>query len=422
VVVFESQHLSTSGEFRRGWRFVLGAALGAGFGLNGLPFYTLGLFLKPIAAEFGWTRGQISGAALCLMAGTAVGGPIVGLFADRVDVRRIGLISMCGLALGYLGMSRIGGDLGAFYGALLGLAMAACGTAPIVWTRIVNGWFDSGRGLALALTLAGTGLAAIGGPLFVAAIARDHGWRGAYVGLAAATAILAVLPVGWLLRGAEAGRGGRVLGAGLQGLLLDEAIRTRAFWSIIVAFFFVSTCIGGGIVHLAPLLTDAGAPAGLAARLAGLMGVAVLTGRLIVGALLDRYPARYVAAAFLSPPIAGCLMLANAGGSIAIDAVAALALGLAAGAEVDLIAYLTSRYFGLKAYGRIYSLQLVPFAIGAGVGPFAAGGVYDAFGAYRPALYGGAAMLALAVALLQALGPYRFARSDRAVPAGRPAN
>ncbi len=408
AAVPESVGLSTSDEFRRGWRFVAGAALGAGFGLNGLPFYTLGLFLKPIAGEFGWTRAQVSVAAVCLMAGTAVGGPIIGLFADRVDVRRIGLISMAALSIGYLCMSLIGPDLTTFYAVLLGFALAGCGTTPIVWTRIVNGWFDAGRGLALALTLAGTGIAAIVGPLFVAAVAHSYGWRGAYVGLAVATAGLAIAPVALLLRGSAGA--GAVSVAALEGMTLQAAVRTAAFWSILAAFFFVSAAVSGGIVHLAPLLTDAGAPLGLAAQLAGLMGVAVLTGRLVVGALLDRYQAKHVAGAFLAAPAAGCLLLANAGGSVPLAAVAASTFGLAAGAEVDLIAYLTSRYFGLKAYGRIYGFQLASFAVGAGAGPFAAGWVHDTFGSYRTALYAGAAMLALGIVLLQTLGRYGFGR------------
>jgi predicted MFS family arabinose efflux permease len=315
---------------------------------------------------------------------------------------------MAGLALGYLGLSRVGGDLDLFLASVLAMAMAACGTTPIVWTRIVNGWFDAARGAALALTLVGTGVAAVFGPPFVTAVMRDHGWRGAYVGLAIATAILAIPPVALLLRGSV--RKAAAHEPAQTGVSAGEAIRLWDFWAIIASFLLISTCVSGGIVHLVPLLTDAGASAALAARLAGALGLAVVAGRLVIGALLDRFPAKYVAGVSLSLPIAGFVLLAQGAGSTPVAAIAAMTFGFSAGAEVDLIAFLTSRYFGLKAYGKIYSWALVPFALGGGLGPLAAGRVFDAFGSYRPALYGAAAMLSLGVLLLQTLGRYRFAR------------
>ncbi len=84
---------------------------------------------------------------------------------------------------------------------------------------------------------------------------------------------------------------------------------------------------------------------------------------------------------------------------------AVMSLGLAAEVEVevDLVAFLSSRYLGMKAYGKIYGWQLTAFYLGAAVGPLAAGLTYDRFQSYLQVLCFAAAAL-----LFGAIEPLRI--------------
>src|SRR5258708_3775112 len=76
-------------EFRRGWRVLLASCVGLGLGLSGITFFTFGVFVVPLANDFGWTRGQIASAASILVIGTAITAPIIGTVIDRFGARRI---------------------------------------------------------------------------------------------------------------------------------------------------------------------------------------------------------------------------------------------------------------------------------------------------------------------------------------------
>jgi MFS family permease len=86
----------------------------------------------------------------------------------------------------------------------------------------------------------------------------------------------------------------------------------------------------------------------------------------------------------------------------------AFLIGLGLGAEVDFIAYLTSRYFGLRAFGKIYGLIFAAFALSGALGPLIIGIGFDRTGSYRAPLLGFFFARVLATALMTQLGPYRF--------------
>lgn len=136
------------------------------------------------------------------------------------------------------------------------------------------------------------------------------------------------------------------------------------------------------------------------------MGIALIAGRLLIGFLIDRVFAPYVTAVVFSLVGLGCLALAWGGISYAI--IAAIALGFAVGAEVDLIGYFTARYFGLAHYGAIYGLQYSFFILGAGLAPIITGRIWDVTGNYDVALVLAAGLMVPVVAL--ALSLPKFSR------------
>lgn len=154
------------------------------------------------------------------------------------------------------------------------------------------------------------------------------------------------------------------------------------------------------------MLVDRGVDAGAAARVAATIGVAVLIARVVVGYLFDRFHAPYVAALFLLSPVIASLILWGGGPVVP----AAMLLGLAAGAEVDMLAYFTSRYAQMQNYGATYGVVLGLFSFGAGCGPLLFGFSVDFTGSYQFILLVSALVLLAVVGMIVALGPYRTAR------------
>jgi MFS family permease len=401
---------STADEFRRGWKALLASSLGNGAGLSGLAFYTFGVFVVPLVTAFGWARGDVSTAASFLIIGTAITAPIVGSLIDRLGARRVGLVSMALLGLGYLALTQLGGAIGAFYAAWLALSLIGGGTTPVVWTRTVNVWFDKGRGLALGLALAGSGLAGVFAPRLVTGAIDRWGWQGGYVALGVFI-LLVALPLIALLfddqpKALPAAGSGVATGTTrpLLGLSLEESLRGTAFWKIAIGFVLVSGAIAGLIINLVPLLIDRGLDKFSAADIAGIMGFAVLAGRIGIGWLLDRVPGPLVARILLLLCAIGCFTLSIPGTPTWVIPLCVVSLGLAAAAEVDLVAYLTSRFFGMKAYGKIYGWQLTAFYIGAALGPLAVGQSFNRTGSYELALQVAAGALLFGAIVIGTLG------------------
>ncbi len=132
----------------------------------------------------------------------------------------------------------------------------------------------------------------------------------------------------------------------------------------------------------------------------------VIVGRVVVGYLVDRIWAPIIACIFLILPAVSCLLLAQDNLTPAMIYTSALLIGLAAGAELDLIAFLTSRYFGLKNYGQIYGGQFVFFAVGSGAAPAIFGWSQDVTGSYALILYSTAALFVIGALLMLVLGKY----------------
>ncbi|MCW1988260.1 UNVERIFIED_ORG: putative MFS family arabinose efflux permease [Sphingomonas sp. R1F5B] len=402
---------SALSEFRRGWSSVLAAALGVGVGTTGLPFYSFGLFIAPLSAAYGWSRGQIGLGMTCLSLGAILLSPFLGTAIDRLGVRRIALVSLAGLAVGFALLAAALGSLPAFYAAWIALAFLGVGTTPITWTRPIALLFDRGRGLALGLTLLGTGLVALTAPPLLAAVIATWGPRGGYLAMAGVV-VLVVMPV--VAAGLREGPSGRsdAVPHPRSGLTRQQALRSRQFWQIAIGVFLLIVAQSGATVHVVPFLADHGLTPGLAAKMAGSLGISVIVGRVVIGLLLDLLPGTLVARCVLLMPAAALALLFLAGPSLPMTALAILLLGFAAGAETDLVAYLTSRYFGMRAYGAIYGLLMSCFSLGAALGAPLAGWSFDLTKSYDGAILGGIACFVAAAVLLGTLGAYPTDRVD----------
>lgn len=155
------------------------------------------------------------------------------------------------------------------------------------------------------------------------------------------------------------------------------------------------------------MLRDAGLSPAAAAQIASLMGIGVIIGRVCIGWIIDRLFAPHVAAAIFTITAGGCALLAY--GGIEHAPLAAFLSGFCLGAEVDLLAYLTARYFGLRNYGFLYATIYAFFWISMAAGPALAGKLYDRFGNYHIALQ--VIVGALLISTVAALSLPRFTPS-----------
>jgi cyanate permease len=401
--------LTAGGEFASRWPVLLGATLGIGVGVIALPSPAVGVFMRALQAEFGWTRTEISLGPTILIAGLALASPVLGWVADRVSAAWITGVSLAALSLSLLLFSRLGPDLRLYYAGFALMAVTSCGAATLVYARVVSANFVRGRGLALGLAMVGNGLTGIFLPMLLVPYAASAGWRQGFVALAVLVALAAPAVAFLMSRSRPQAPAGSSHGAA-PGRSFDQALRDPVFWTMALAFALIPLAASGMHLHLLAFLSDAGVSPARAGAIASLGGVALIVGRVLTGWLIDHAFAPWVAAAMMAVS-AGCI---GAMGLIGAPAgwLGAVAIGLSIGAELDLIGYLTARYFGMRAFGRIYGLLYAAVLIGSALSPVAYGRIVDLTQSYTAALYGGAALLLLAAVLFLTLR--RFPAGDRA--------
>jgi len=170
-----------------------------------VPTNTIGLFMVPLADEFGWPRSQISLVAFInyLVIGPAA--PFMGAVIDRVGVRRIALVGCVVSPLAVSGLSLIQSQVATFWLGWLLVAIAQLFAGAMVWTMPIARHFEKHRGFALAVVLAGTAVLGATYPLCATLLIDHLGWRAAYA-ISGVAMFIFVTPVAFiLLRGAEAG-------------------------------------------------------------------------------------------------------------------------------------------------------------------------------------------------------------------------
>jgi MFS family permease len=400
-----------------GWWVVLASAVGLFWGIP-ITVYSFSVFFKPLMQEFHATRAAISFAYTLRSIGDAVCAPFVGWLIARFGTRRVILPAAVLFGLILLSIRFLSGGIGQFYVFYVAFALAASiGFGPLAYGNVVTLWFDRRRGLALGLTMLGIGCGAVALPPFAQLLITQFGWRSAYAILGLAVLLVAVPTVAAFLKekpedlgllpdGAAPGFAARA-NADALGLTASEAWRGSAFWLMVCVFFFVGASVQGCIVHTAAMLSDRGVSLQAAALGSSLLGSAVMIGRVGTGYLLDRLSATRVAACFFACVTAG-IGLFLLGGEPRLALLGAFLIGLGLGAEIDIIPYLISRYFGLRSFAQIYSMVLATFALSGALGPLLMGWSFDFTGSYRPSLLVFFAATLSAAVLITRLGPYRY--------------
>ncbi|MFW2850805.1 MFS transporter [Sphingomonas sp. TX0543] len=379
------------GEWRGGWRIVLAAMIGIGFG-PGLMQNLSSLFTPSLTAAFGWSRGDIATAAGIGLFGALLV-PLIGRQADRFGPRPVIVAATLVLSGGLCGIAATNGALWTYQLLVFVAALSIAGTSSVVYGRIIAPRFVRHRGIALGVATSGISITTLVFSPVIAAVIASHGWRAGFLALAGLAAFVGLPLVLLLLRGAATHQPERVpvpdnnmpeiVVGGMSGA---EARRDPRFWRLGGAAALINVASVGLVTQLVPFGIDNGLRLDEAALLVTSFGAAQIVGRLAMGLLVDRFPAQRTAAAFAGvSAMAFAALLMPIPGTGALVASVFFAM-LMYGAENDLLPYLTARLFGLRAYGETYGTLLTMALFGTAGGIVMFGRLHDSTGDYTIAL------------------------------------
>jgi MFS family permease len=351
-----------------GWRVVLAACFGVMAGFGSLFVYTFAVFVKPLSAEFGWSREAVSSGFAIGAVTVGLCSPLLGRWIDRYGPRRIILPCMTVFGCGIASLALLRSGVWQFYVTCFVLGVVGNGAAHLAYSRSISTWFQRRLGMALAFVMVGSGLGAMILPVIAQTIISRSGWRAAYA-----------------------------------------ALGSFAFWIIVAVLCVSSISMNGAITQMSALLTDRGITARGAALCASILGGSSLFGRVGVGWLLDRFFGARVAFVISLSTASGIFLLARAN-SFPAGCLAAALIGIGAGGEAAITPYLLTRYFGLRAFSTLYGVTWTFYAAAAAIGPVVLGRAFDSTGSYTSVLV----VLAVALALAAAMNLFLPRYSDTA--------
>ena len=366
------------------WSVLMGCFVGMAVATPALLLQPMGLFVKPVTADFGWTRTQfslvLSVAALC----NALVLPLAGYLVDRFGAP---LMIAIGVALGSASYAAL--SLAHSYAAFIALIVLAVATGNLAsypaYMGLVQRWFDRRLGLALAVTSTGIAVGVGGFSYLIATMIARHGWRSAFLAAGVVALVVGLGNVALLIRDNRgqmpaAERRTETIAVSRDGHTLGEAMRSRDFWLYALSSLLVILALVGCNFNLPALLSDRGVAPASVATVVAIGSAGSLFGRLVTGIMLDRYPARAVAGLFFFGQAIGFVLLLKGGFLWALPA--NFLLGTVTGAEIDFLGFVIARRFGRLAYARIFGTCFAITLIGAVLGPIVMASIYDRTGSY----------------------------------------
>ncbi len=357
---------------------------------------SFGIFFKSIETEFDLTRAATSAILSTQMLLGSIVALLGGLASDKYHPKNIILLMGIFIGLGLILTSQTNSTWQLFitYSLLLSIGTSA---VFVVTTSIIPRWFNKKRGSAYGLATAGAGLGPVLMAPFATFLISSLTWRMAYIIIGTIFSTVVILlsrlmkkspnEIGAHIDGIEAETKGdtNIKHVNQQiGLSLSQAIRTRSFWLIIFVWLLSSSCIYFTFAHLVPHITDIGFSATEAASVISLMGASATVGRLLIGTFSDKI-GRKRTAIISALLLSGAILWLVRSQELWMLYLFAITYGFGHnGFAVSLGTHICDT-FGLSRIGAILGVLDIGFGIGAAIGPFIGGMLYDIYGNYNTA-------------------------------------
>lgn len=363
-----------------------------------MVYTVFGLFLIPISTEFNWPRSAVSIVLLIMAVAGALSYPIVGRIIDRYGARTVILTGNVLFATSVALVSLTSASHFQFYMAYALIGLTAAIPSSVMFTKVIAGWFDRRRGLALGFVGGvGNGTGAAIAPIFVHMLLSNYGWRGAYQGIALAIVLIGFPILFLFLRDPPKALVAEAENA--EGMTLAEARKTSTFWMILIAIALGAGCVTAVFAHVIPMLVDRGIGMDKAVTVLVTFSMVTAAWQVGVGYMLDRIPRPWIAAPFYVAAVAGILLLESTSDH-GLLLLAGVLMGLGLGTEYGVLPYFLSRYFGVRHYGAISGMTYGVIVLTQGITPFLMDLNFDIVGNYNysiivicVALLGGAALI-----------------------------
>lgn len=375
-------------EFKLGWKIVLTAMLGIAFSGSNMLLYAVGALAPELSAEFGWSHGAIQLASLFSIITIVLSLPIAGYLSDKFGVRLITLLSILLTIICLVFHSFLTNNIVYYYILASITSLAFAGTLPLTWTKMVTSWFDKRLGLALGLTLLGTGL---GGALIkpiTAGLIAEFGWRGTYIGLAIIPLVI-VFPLVfmWFKDPEEKHNTSDEFVEDEVSVTINipfkAALKDWRFWVIAIAYMPIGFAVSGLITNMEVILASGGASASLVVTAATSFGIFVVIGRIVGGVLLDKFNPGIVGGTLIMSLSVAFLILNQQDLSMSMALLAMALAGFGTGVEFDVLSYIISRVFGRVHYSKIFGSVIALMYVASAFGPMSFGATYDKYGNFN---------------------------------------
>ena len=380
-----------------GW-YIVGVAFAVSMMSTGLQAYTLGVFLKPMEADLGWTRTDLSFGQTVSTICSGFVAFWIGPMLDRHGGRIMLVVGALIMGVGFVVMSQVQEIWQYLLVRGVLVTGGAAGAGGLVLNVALSNWFIRRRGIAIAIGAMGVSFAALVLPFIATTLIEAYGWRESWT-IIGVTIPVVIVPLSLLImrrRPEDHGLlpdGGistappskaRAASMALQDVhwTRKQAMRSRTLWMLILTFALASMGLSALLLHLIPYLSDTGLSSGQAASAFGMVGLAGLLSKPLWGIALDHLNTAKCAAVEFLLMGAGLAAIMSTDQVVLVHA-SVFVLGLGIGGVSTVQEVVWADYFGRASLGAIRGLSR-PFQVFASAGgPLFAAIIFDARGSYE---------------------------------------
>ena len=365
----------------RGWRLIA-VAIALQAWTIGTIQYSFTFWIDPWMSEFDASRSELILAIYLAQIGTTWLSRVAGRAMDRWSMGRLCALGLLAFSISLVATTRVGAawQLVLVYAPLMAIAMPL--TGPLMGQSLAAKAFDEGRGMAMGWVTTGTSVGGLIVPPLIAWLIADAGWRTASIVSAGVAVIVFVPLVLGTLRGSDIESEARSTEAGEPAISLStlEIVRDRAFWIPALGFMPGWGLVSAVQINFGPYASDLGIEAQHAAFFVSLIAGATIGGKLLFGALADRYDHRAMFCGVMGALVLALILMASSP-SVMLLAVISLIFGLGTGGLLPLSGMILAAQFGPALFGRVTGLFYLTFAVGSLAAPLA-GSIRDRSGSY----------------------------------------